>query len=93
MWNNHLAGVYNPNVYLKATELQIYKEFGDSRVLLNVSKNEADEIIKLAKENQVLRGGQYHGDIERTLENELKHESLRHQVSPTVAGGKVASVI
>lgn len=93
IWNNYLAGVINPDDYLKATQLQAYSRTGDIKSLSLLgkaffNKEQADDIILQANKLGVLRGTQFHGDITRRIE-----EEIGKKLTPVSVGMKTGGVI
>jgi len=98
LWNNYLGGVVNPIVYAKATALQAYSKSKKEMYLkvVGLSKNQADDILKNAKNLGVTaRHGQYYGDIPTAIEEAVKPTSWKSlsRYSPTKVGMKVGSTI
>ena len=88
LWNNHLADVKMSN-YPKAQALQMYRRYkGKGGTLertallqlrkFGISTDKADDIIRNAEELGVLGRGWFGGDIETTMERQLKGGFLRH---------------
>lgn len=68
IWNNYLAGIHTPEPYLKALEIQR----GKGKILTGAGQTlKAEEVIELARRNNILNMGQYFGDIERYFEADV----------------------
>lgn len=79
-WNNFLAGVKNPIVYSKARLVQSGKS-SDTVIMVTDAgeKLTAGQVKKLAQRNNIFGKGQYGGDIEQKLANEV--DTLRQKIT------------
>lgn len=68
IWNNFLAGVYDPSSYVQAGLLQTGKA-GE----IKIAGMGADELMKLAKKRGVVNEGWYAADIPETIEQGFKN--------------------
>lgn len=79
-WNNWLAGLNNPDRYREAVTLQYYDKYGKGRVRFdNVLGGQWTEkqILQKAKELGVIGQGQFGGDIQRTLKQQIENGEFR----------------
>lgn len=95
VWNNYLAGVVNPDDYLKASQLQEYAKTGSIKSLSTFGKTfftkaQADGIITDAKKLGVINKGFYGADIPKTIEESVGggNKNLLSVKGPAVMTGK-----
>lgn len=97
VWNNYLAGVVNPEDYIKAAQLQEYSKTGKIGALKTLGKQyfspeQATEILNQADKYGVTVGTQYVGDIPQAIEREISVKGLK-KFAPTRIGGIVGKTL
>ncbi len=79
-WNNWLAGLNNPDRYREAAILQQYERTGQGKLrfdnVLGGKWNEK-QLVQKAKELGVIGQGQFGGDIQRTMKQQIENGQFR----------------
>jgi len=79
-WNNWLAGLNNPDRYREAAVLQHYERTGKGKVRFdNVLGGQwtEKELVQKLKELGVIGQGQFGGDIQRTIKQQIENGEFR----------------
>ena len=78
LWNNWLAGVKNPVLYEKARKLQVGKGLNKSMLITDAGeKLSRGQLLKEAKEQNVIGRGLYGADIAQALDDKIGAISQR----------------